>query len=169
MTEEEFLQFERASLEKHEYYRGEVFPLGQRRTVEPAWREQIAANLRSAIAVLGVTTDLRILPSTETGYPDVSVVRGENPVLFAGVLSPSTEAHDRGFKAAQYRKIASLQEYVLVSQTEPRLERYRREPNGDWSLHDIVGIDAVCELASVDCTISLSGIYDKVDFEAAKA
>jgi Uma2 family endonuclease len=80
-------------------------------------------------------------------------------------LSPSTESHDRGFKSAQYRTLEGLQEYVLVSQTEARVETHRRQPGNQWLLIDSVGMDAVCELASVDCRVPLAEIYRKVEFE----
>lgn len=184
VTPEQYLEFERAALEKHEYYRGEIFAMAG----GTPWHSLIAANLIGALGAAlkdkpcrVMTSDLRILvPDGFYTYPDISVICGEmrfsdkkkdtieNPSLLVEILSPSTEAHDRGFKATHYRQIASLQEYVFVSQTEARLERYRREANGDWKLHDIAGIDAVCELTSVSCTILLSEIYDKVDFDAAK-
>jgi Uma2 family endonuclease len=184
VTPEQYLEFERASLEKHEYYRGEIFAMAGR----SPWHSLIAANFISNLSSAlkdspcrVMTSDLRILvPGGFYTYPDISVVCGEmkfsdkkkdtieNPSLVVEVLSPSTEAHDRGFKATHYRQIASLQEYVFVSQTEARLERYRREPNDDWKLHDIAGLDAVCDLVSVGCAIPLAGIYAKVDFDAAK-
>lgn len=82
------------------------------------------------------------------------------------MLSPSTEAHDRGFKFAQYRKIESLQEYVLVSQSEARIEKFRRQGE-QWILSECVGLEAVCQLDSVNCRIKVSDIYDKVIFESA--
>jgi Uma2 family endonuclease len=66
------------------------------------------------------------------------------------VLSISSEAHDRGYKFSQYRKIPSLQEYVLVSQTEPRVEVFLRQPEGKWMLTEYVGMEAICRLASLD-------------------
>ncbi len=185
MTPEQFLEFERASPEKHEYYQGEIYAMAG----GSPWHALIAANL---VRHLGnaldkrpcrvMTSDLRIRvsPAGLYTYPDVSVVCGdlqyvdkhkdtiENPLLLIEVLSPTTEAHDRGFKASLYRDLASVQEYLFVSQTEARVEVHRRQANGQWLLLDFVGMDAVCELTSVDCRIPLAGIFDKVDFEAAK-
>lgn len=85
-------------------------------------------------------------------YPDINVVCGElklsddrkdtavNSTVLVEVLSPSTEARDRGFKFTHYRHIESLQEYVLVWQSEPRLEIYRRQPAGDWLLSEVSGL-----------------------------
>ncbi len=89
----------------------------------------------------------------------------ENPALTAEVLSPSTELADRGRKAIDYRKLESLREYLLVSQFEPRVELYRRTPDGFWQLFDFTGPDAVIPLTSVDCTLALADVYDKAVFE----
>jgi Uma2 family endonuclease len=83
------------------------------------------------------------------------------------VLSPSTEAYDRGFKFHQYQLVESLQEYGLVSQTEARVEIFRRQPNGEWLLAESLGLEAVCHFKSIECEIALSAIYLKVDFAAA--
>ena len=113
-------------------------------------------------------------------YPDIVVVCGEpkfadgrtdtllNPTLVIEVLSPSTEAYDRGFKSAQYRRVESLEEYALVSQTEPRVEVFRRQPGGHWLLSEFVGIEAACRFESVDASVALAEIYDKVAFDAAE-
>jgi Uma2 family endonuclease len=81
------------------------------------------------------------------------------------VLSPSTEAHDRGLKFAQYRQIDSLQECGLVSQTEPRVEIFRRQASGDWLLSESTGLDAKVRFDSVGCEIAVSEIYHQVSFE----
>jgi Uma2 family endonuclease len=60
--------------------------------------------------------------------------------------------------------IESLQEYALVSQTEPRVELYRRQPSGDWLLSEALGMNAVCRLESVDCALALADVYDRVTF-----
>ncbi len=109
-------------------------------------------------------------------YPDIVVVCGEprfvdgladtllNPILIIEVLSPSTEAYDRGFKFAQYRTLESLQEYALVSQSEPLVEIFRRQLSGDWLFSVSTGMEAVCRFDSVNCTVAMKDIYDKVTF-----
>ena len=106
-------------------------------------------------------------------YPDIAVVCGTpqfedshvdtllNPTLLIEVLSPSTEAYDRGGKFAHYRKISTLREYLLVTQDQPSIERYLRQ--GDvWILTEAVGLDATMPLESIDCVLSLREVYDKV-------
>ena len=92
-----------------------------------------------------------------------------NPTTIVEVLSPSTEAYDRGFKSAQYRTIESLEEYVLVAQAEPRVEVFRRQPGGHWLLSEAIGLEAVCRFDSLDCSVSLADIYDKMTFIADAA
>ena len=87
-----------------------------------------------------------------------------NPALIVEVFSPSTEAYDRGFKSTQYRTVDSLEEYALVSQAEPRVEVFRRQPGGHWLLSEAVGLEAVCHFESLDCAVPLAGIYARVTF-----
>ena len=69
-------------------------------------------------------------------------------------------------KLAQYRKLDSLREYVLVSQHEPRIERYLRQPDDQWLYNESAGLDGLLRMESVGCTIALAEVYDKVEFAA---
>jgi Uma2 family endonuclease len=123
--------------------------------------------------------DIRVcaVPDGATTNPDIVVVLGEpkfadercdtllNPTLVIDVLLPSTEAYTRGSKSAQYRAIESLEEYALVSQTEPRVEVFRRQPGGHWLISEFAGLEAVCEFESVSASVPLAEIYDKVVFD----
>jgi len=79
-------------------------------------------------------------------------------VLVVEVLSDSTEARDRGVKAAHYRHLPSLREYVLVSQHERRVEVHRRNEAGRWELFEAEAGGRV-ELASVGCTLAVDELY----------
>jgi Uma2 family endonuclease len=122
-----------------------------------------------------VPSDLRVKVSA-TGlytYPDIVVVCGErqfddenrdtllNPILLVEVLSPSTEAYDRGKKFEHYRTIESLREYVLVAQREPRVDHYLRQEDGSWLFRSATGLDAVLPLPSLDCELPLADVYAK--------
>ena len=108
-------------------------------------------------------------------YPDVSVACDGlrfhpknrdtlvNPCLLVEVLSDSTEAYDRGAKFAHYRTIPSLQEYVLISQHEHRIEHYRRLETGQWVLTVYERDDAAADLPALGCALSLAEVYDKLD------
>jgi Uma2 family endonuclease len=111
-------------------------------------------------------------------YPDASVICGPlefddeqrdtvvNPTLLVEVLSGSTEAYDRGKKFGHYRQIPTLREYLLVSQEEPKIERFLRNDDGTWTLTEAVGLDATLSLPTRGIEISLREIFDKVDFTA---
>ena len=119
---------------------------------------------------------LRVSPDGLYTYPDVIVICGNprfaddqrdtllNPALIVEVLSPSTEAYDRGFKSAQYRTVESLEEYALVSQSEPRVEVFRRQAGAQWLFSEAIGLESVCHFESLDCAVPLSEIYAKVAF-----
>ena len=106
-------------------------------------------------------------------YPDVTVLFGDplfeddaqdtllNPTVLIEVLSPSTEAYDRGKKFRNYRSIATFREYVLVAQDMVSVERYTRGDDGVWSLHDS-GAGERLVLASIGCEIAVDEIYLKV-------
>jgi Uma2 family endonuclease len=88
-----------------------------------------------------------------------------NPTLIIEVLSPSTEAYDRGKKFAAYRSIESLREYALVSQIEPIIEVFFKDSGGTWSLSVSSGLDATCKFRSLDIEIPLAEIYRGVKLE----
>jgi Uma2 family endonuclease len=130
--------------------------------------------------VLGPDMGVHIPYTGSYVYPDVSIVCGDptlldmhrdrllNPMAILEVLSPSTESFDRGLKFAHYRTMESLQEYVLVAQSQARVERYLRQNDGNWLFSEITDPAGSLEIASVACRIPLSHIYRKVDFESAK-
>lgn len=114
-------------------------------------------------------------------YPDASAVCGDrefddkdedaitNPIVVFEVLSKSTERYDRGKKFALYRQLESLREYVLVSQTEAQVERFVRQDDGDWLLTVLKGPEAVLKFASLDVSLTLSDIYEDIEFQPEEA
>ena len=186
LTAEEYLEFERGSDIKHEFYNGRIYAMaGAKRR-----HNVIALNIGSEIREHLKGRDCEAYPSDMRvfvprfglyTYPDVSVVCGKpefqdavldtllNPVLLIEILSDSTESYDRGKKFQHYRSIESLQEYVLVSQNEARIEKYIRQGDGFWVLSEAVGVDSSITFESIDCPISLAEVYDKIDFEEPEA
>lgn len=176
MTPEEYLEFERAAETKHEYYNGDLFA-----TAGPSYTHalivgRLGAEFGIQLRTRGcdvIMSNLRVRVSRHglCAYPDLIVVCGPpqfaddqqdtllNPTVLIEVLSPSTEAHDRAFKFAEYRKLESLQEYVLVSQQEARTEVFSRRAAGQWLMTDFIGPEAECRLESVECSFLLSRIY----------
>ena len=109
-------------------------------------------------------------------YPDVMVVCGKprfldaetdtllNPTVILEVLSPSTEAYDRGKKFRHYRQLPSLREYVLISQESPLIERFFRRDE-DWVLtSDLIRLDETLRLDAIVCAIPVQSIYERVEF-----
>lgn len=106
-------------------------------------------------------------------YADVAVACGQakfdrnaltNPRVIFEVPSKSTESYDRGDKFKHYRTLTSLQEYVLVSQTEPLLERYVLQANGEWRLSFHRDLEAAIEFETMGVRLTLAEVYRGVDF-----
>ena len=183
LTPEQYLQAERAAAIRSEYYQGHVYAMSggsyqHSQIIGNLTGELHAALKKRAGSVCSSGLRLRVSPDGLYTYPDILVICGDprfaddqrdtllNPALIVEVLSPSTEAYDRGFKSAQYRTIESLEEYVLVAQAEPRVEVFRRQSQAHWLLTEAVGLEAVSRFESLDCGVKLSDIYDKVAFNA---
>jgi Uma2 family endonuclease len=186
LTPEEYLKIERAAEERHEYFDGQMWAMVGGTARQSLIIFNLGGELRSGLRGRGcfvMGQDLRTSVAYEGlyTYPDLVVVCGKiqfaelskdmitNPCLILEVLSPSTEGYDRGFKFAQYRRIESLQEYAMVSQVEPRVEVYRRQPNGQWLLSDFAGLEATCVFESVDCRVPLAEIYFGVPWDTPDA
>jgi Uma2 family endonuclease len=177
---EEYLDIERVGPLKHEFYRGEIFALAGSSEAH----NLILTNILMSLGMQLRKRPCKVYPSDmrlkipKTGlytYPDVSIVCGLpqfddskqdtllNPIIVIEILSPSTERYDRGKKFQNYRTIATLQEYVLVSQDEYHIEHYTNQNNGNWLLITYDGRDTTVTLKTVDCTLLLDDVYDKVD------
>ena len=181
LTPEEYLALDRAAEFKSEYLDGEVFAMSGGTFVHATLAARLATELNNALAGKGcrvATSDARVRATKTTYvYPDVSVVCGKpvlegndillNPVLIVEVLSDSTERYDRGLKFARYRRIESLEEYVLVAQADPRVEVFRRQTDGSWSLWEYDGTAATARLTSLGVEIPLVRLYQDIEFPDA--
>jgi Uma2 family endonuclease len=172
MTYADYLALESTSEAKHEYLNGEVFAMAGGTITHGALAMAIGTALSNALrdrACRVLSSDVRVR-SKATGlatYADVTVVCQRidvdeddpqgvlNPTLIVEVLSDSTEAYDRGAKAAHYRRIPSLREYVLVAQREPLIEVYRRNERGNWELFVEARRGDTAELTSCGPPIAL--------------
>lgn len=180
LTPEEYLALERQAETKSEYLNGEIFAMSGGSFPHNLISGNLVGELRQVLK----RSPCRVCPGDQrihipaTGlytYPDAVVVCGEprfedeeldtllNPTLIVEVLSPSTEAYDRGKKFEHYRSIDSLAEYLLVSQSEPRVEQFLRQEDGIWLFKAFAGRDARMPLPSLGCEIALAEIYDKVE------
>jgi Uma2 family endonuclease len=78
------------------------------------------------------------------------------------VLSPSTEAYDRGKKFAYYQQIPTLQEYVLISQQPQSMEVYTREDKHTWR-YQLFGVGETVTLTNINVTLDVAMLYERVD------
>lgn len=179
-TPEQYLELERKSDYKSEYFNGEIFAMASASLRHTLIVTNVVAELRTQLKKWPCTvhsTDLRVRVSP-TGlytYPDVVIVCNTptfaddkndtlaNPTLIVEVLSKSTKDYDRGEKFEQYRTIESFKEYVLISQDKHHVEHYVRQAGNTWLLSETNRIEDTIELLSINCNLALSEIYDKVD------
>lgn len=171
----EYLALEAASETKHEYVNGEIFAMAGGTPEHSRLSVNVCGELRAALRsrpcnVFNSDLRVRILATGLGTYPDASVICGRveldpedantatNPVVIVEVLSDSTETYDRNEKWAHYRRIPSLRDYLLVSQQERRIEHYRRNDDGTWTLRDVCAGDVV-RLDSINCTLSVDEVY----------
>lgn len=173
MTPAEFLAWERGQLERHVYIRGEVFAMAGGSPRHSRISARVIARLDAGLAGKPCdvhTSDLRLGVGDQFVYADAVVVCRPtqlrphtndvvvNPTVVVEVLSKSTEAYDRGDKQAAYLTIPSLAHLVLVSQREPRVELYTRQPDGSFRF-TVHGAGATIELDRVGLVLAVDEIY----------
>jgi Uma2 family endonuclease len=185
LTPEEYITLERkavpdAETVRSEYINGKIINMSGASRAHNLITINISTALHSRLRGSGCETyanEMRVsTPSTNSYfYPDVVVVCEEprfgddvfdtllNPIVIVEVLSPSTEAYDRGEKFAHYRQLTSLQEYVLVVQDQIRVEHYRRQER-QWIFTDFEKHDEILPLPSIECELPLREIYERVTF-----
>jgi Uma2 family endonuclease len=200
-TVEEYLAFERASDERHEYLDGVIYAMPgsaspQAMAGESEDHGTICVNLVTSLATRlrgspcrVFTKDLKVRcgpyrPHTREGlyaYPDLVVVCGSsqyhdqardvliNPTVIVEVLSPSTEAFDRGEKFRRYRAwLPTLTDYLLVAQDRPLIDHYHRQEEGTWALHALEGLQDHVQLETIGCTVPLADVYERIVFPQAE-
>jgi Uma2 family endonuclease len=175
-TYAEYLAFEEVSEQRHEFVDGLVRPIADSSPEHARLSAAAGAELGKALAlagrpcaVFGCSLRIRIDATNRTTYADVVVICGPeihaeidrnaitNPTMIVEVLSPSTEASDRGEKWRHYQHLASLREYVLVSQGSPYIEVFRREGD-EWVLRTVTS-GQLLELPSQGVQIPVDAIY----------
>ncbi len=177
-TPDEYLALERTARFRSEYLDGRIVAMTGASATHNTVAGNVYAELRGRLRggpCRAFVSDMRvqIRGGRQYVYPDVVAVCGEprfmdgtldtltNPALIVEVLSPTTEAYDRGEKFQQYRSIESLREYVLIAQDRVLVERFVR--NGDfWTLSTTSDLEHSLELVSVECALPLREIYEHV-------
>lgn len=178
LTPQEYFEWEARQAIRYEYFDGEVFAM----TGGSIPHAEIALNfasflrdqLRSRCKVRNSDAKVGITDEGPFTYPDISVTCDERdrtaqqfsryPCLIVEVVSPSTEAYDRGGKFALYRRLESLKEYVLVGSESQFVEVFRRNAEGTWTFIPYSAGDAV-ELTSIGLTVPMAVLYEEVVFE----
>lgn len=180
MTEPEYLAFEESSEERHEFVNGEVFAMIGGTLRHNVIINNIRHSLTEQLAdknCLVTTSETRVKVDSKITYryPDILVVCQKieyaenrkdtikNPIVLVEVLSPATALIDRNQKLDEYTRIPSLQEYVLITQEEFKVERFLRQPGKDWLYTKVISEDDVLNLPSLECTLALSDVYAKLD------
>ena len=187
---EEYLEFERQAEDRHEYLDGNIYAMAG----ESPEHGAICMNLSISVGLQlrgtpcqAFAKDMKVrsgyvpLPGHPMkglfSYPDLVVVSGAmqfhdqfrdvllNPTLIIEVLSESTEAFDRGEKFWRYRTwLPTLTDYLLVTQNKPLIDHYHRVEEKRWELVSIEGLDASLHLTSIQCTLLLTDVYDRIVF-----
>jgi Uma2 family endonuclease len=182
LTLSEYLEQEARTQVKHEYYQGEVFAMVGGTPRHALIATNFTGEARQRLVnsrCVAYNGDLRIKVD-ESGlytYPDASIICSDlqldedlpgtvlNPTIVVEVLSETTEKYDRGRKSAHYRRIASLQALVLISQDRPLVECFTRHESGGWLLSEVSELEQSLLLDSVGIAIPLAELYRNVQFD----
>lgn len=180
-TLDEYLALEANTGIRHEYLDGDVYAMSG----GSAAHSKIIYNIVGALFPQlrgsdcgGYDSNMQIyISELHRVYPDVSVVCGEpiftddtqtrltNPTLVVEVISPSSEQRDRVTKLDLYRRMSSVQAYLLVEQSQPRALLYTRQADDSWLLRDYIGREGTVPLPSIGCTLPLRDVYDTLNFD----
>ena len=177
---EAYLEMENASIEKHEYYKGEVFAMSG--TKMP--HNKIASNLLITLGLklkgtkcqpYGSDVRVHIESNTLFTYPDISIICGDvvtlknddynvlNPTVIIEILSASTKNYDRGEKFKLYRDIATLKEYVLVDSESIHIEVFRLNENNHWELEEYNNVSDLLLFKAINENVLIAEIYEGVN------
>lgn len=182
LTEQEYLQFEKESQQKHEYFEGEIFAMAGASDNH----NEIFSNLfvELGIKLKGKAckpygSDLRIhIPeNTLYTYPDISIICGglssvndetaiaTEPTILIEILSESTQNYDRGAKFKLYRDISTLKEYIMVDSESITIECFRLNENNHWELEEYKTLDDILNIPALALQIPLKDIYEGTKLE----
>ncbi len=179
-TPAEYLALERQADYKNEYIDGYIVAMSGVTSHHDRIALDVCGELREQLRdgpcnIFSSAMRVRNLVTGRYTYSDASVVCGEpefeddeldtllNPAVIVEVLSPSTEAYDRGDKFAAYRRLPSLREYVLIAQDRPSVEHYLRQGQ-QWLLTAVTDLDAAVALPTIGCELRLAEVYRRVRF-----
>ncbi len=181
ITEAEYLALERAAASKHEYFAGEIYAMTGASEPHNLIASNVTAHLHRqlrgrACRVYPSDMRLKVMQTGLNTYPDITIVCGPpqftdpakrdtliNPTVIIEILSLSIERYDRGLKFQNYRTIASLQDYILIAQDKPHIERYARHKRSQWLLVEAIELEASLPIDSLSATLQLADVYEQVE------
>lgn len=185
VTVADYLAGERApeSVIRHEYLEGDMWAMAgeslEHSTISTNLIHLVVGQLRGKpCRALSPNMKVRTTPTGLYSYPDLTVVCGEpifhdehrdvlvNPTVIVEVLSPTTEAFDRGAKWIRYQQIPTLSDYLLIAQNRPLIEHYSRQTDGRWLYSIAEKLAERVEITSIACHLSLAEVYDRIEFAA---
>lgn len=183
-TLEEYFELERTSEERLEFRDGEVFCMSGVSEQHAEIETNLIVSFKSRLGTCGcrvfpANVRIKVPSAPPYRYPDLSVLCGGaaefekiggvdtlvNPQLIVEVLSPSTEAYDRGDKFTHYKSIQTLREYLLVAQHRPHVTHLFRQDDGTWIHTEANEMEATLRLGSLGCDLHLTEIYAGVSFD----
>jgi Uma2 family endonuclease len=193
-TEDEYLALERASQERREYLDGQIYLMAGESEAHGTICTNLTIEVGSQLKgtpcrAFSKDTKVRSSPVPKSRYsaqglysfPDLVVVCGEpqyldehqdvlvNPKVIVEVLSPTTEAFDRGEFARYQEHLHSLTDYVVVAQSMPLVEHFERQSSGEWLIAATAGdLSGTVALDSIDCTLRLAEVYDRIVFNPSE-
>lgn len=181
LTPEEYLAIERQAPYKSEFLNGKMFAMAGASRNHNAIKDNLAMEIGNRLKGGPCRTyssgmRVKVIDTGRYTYPDITIVCGDaqledgqfdtllNPRVIIEILSDSTECYCRGMKFRHYQRIESLQEYILVSQNEPVIDRFVRQSRWDWLSTTIVDLDKTLELMTVEVKLPLAEIYAGITF-----
>lgn len=185
-TIEEYIELLKTSEERFEYFDGELFSMAGGKKAHSRISGNVFATLRqrlqgSACEVWNDDLAIKVPLAPPFRFAEVSVACGEtiteemqgidalvNPVLIVEVLSDSTSEYDLGKKFLAYQSIESFREYLAIAQKHVHVIQHSKQENGLWVRRDFIGMDSEIHLESLNITLTLNEIYERVQFPAAE-
>lgn len=184
-TLEEYLELDRTSDARLEYWQGEVFDMRgvseEHNEIEVNLLLQLGPQLRKrGCRIFAANIRIKVPTLPPYRYGDLSALCGKakfeeiggvdvliNPQLIIEVLSASTSDYDRGDKFSHYKSIPSFCEYLLIAQHRPHVTQFIKEGENRWVQHEFSQLDDVLKLVSLDCALTLRDVYENVEFAPA--
>ena len=176
---EEYLEMEQSSIEKHEYYKGEIFAMSSAKMPHNTISKNLLGTLFTKLKgkkcqPYGSDVRIHIESNTLFAYPDISIICDEvitrnnddfnvlNPVVIIEILSHSTKNYDRGEKFKLYRDIPTLKEYILIDSESIHIETFRLNEKNHWELEEYNFVTEELYVKAINEKILIADIYEGV-------